>query len=82
MSIICIKKAQKTIYRAGAERRGSTYPVEEINHRVFRPSRELVNISRVLTSPTTPKKDRYKTCLFLAQKTRFELVLRFPILLP
>ena len=33
--------------------------------------------SRVFTSPTTPKKDRCKTCLFLAQKTRFELVLRF-----
>ena len=33
--------------------------------------------SRVLKSPATPKKDALLDVLFLAQKTRFELVLRF-----
>ena len=61
-----------------AERRGSIHLSEETSSRVFRPSRDLVDTSQNrVTRLLHQKKTGKIACLFLAQKTRFELVLRF-----
>ena len=75
-------KAQKTIYRAKrrASPQGKMSRKKEKNV-ALRFARTRGN-SRFRTSLTHQKTDAHSDVRFLAQKTRFELVLRFPILLP